>query len=192
MTDVKYLGPRYVAIDIETTGLDLARAQILQVGAVFDDGESPTESLKRFDAVVRYDSISYGEPFALQLNAGLFRRMSTDEAEPLANVRARFLAWLHGCPNGGSMSKLTPAGKNFAGFDRIILEREFGRLPLSHRTIDPGALWLPDFGYVPSQGELNERLGRPKVSHDAVADCLDVVAAIRAKTWDPLILGQVA
>jgi len=63
----------YIALDIETTGLNTRKAQVLQVAAVLDDGVSPIEELDRINYVIKQDEINYGEPYALGMNAWIFQ-----------------------------------------------------------------------------------------------------------------------
>jgi oligoribonuclease (3'-5' exoribonuclease) len=165
----------YLSIDIETTGLDVARSQVLQVAAVYDDG-GPIESLKKIDILVNPGPITYGEPFALQMNAGLLKRIAAGEAKHLEDAQYTLRNWL--LQFG---TKIPVAGKNAAGFDIPILRNNgFPTEFFSHRVIDAGSVYFTKFGYSPSFSELNKYLGRPPVTHDALSDCFDVVHAIRA------------
>lgn len=64
---------KYLAIDIETTGLDTQRDQVLEVGCIIDtlpkNGGtlSPVHSLPRFRVLIRHDNVS-GHPTALAMN----------------------------------------------------------------------------------------------------------------------------
>lgn len=72
---------RYVSIDIEGTGLDVEKDQVLQIGAVVDDtdwwfGEAhvPVEDLPTFNAYILYDRIE-GQIGGLAMNAGILEKM---------------------------------------------------------------------------------------------------------------------
>jgi hypothetical protein len=65
----------YLALDIETTGLDLEQVHVLQIGWVIDDGVSPIEELKRGSIIINTPEIKYGEPYALWLNGWIFDEM---------------------------------------------------------------------------------------------------------------------
>lgn len=98
------------------------------------------------------------------------------------------------------------AGKNIGNFDDLILrnqiKKHLGDVPdtdydkqsladtcleeykeLVHfRFVDIGSLYLAEFeGYSPSMSDINTLIGREKISHKAIDDCLDVVHAIRYK-----------
>lgn len=68
---------RYISLDIETTGLDPHQHNILEFGAVLDDlsVQAPLDELPRFHAYVLPPSdVGYtGDPYALQMNAGILR-----------------------------------------------------------------------------------------------------------------------
>ena len=66
---------KYVSIDIETTGIDREKCQILSIGAVIEDTENPRpiEELPKFHAAINMRDRQgfYGEPVALHMNAEL-------------------------------------------------------------------------------------------------------------------------
>ena len=79
---------------------------------------------------------------------------------------------------------LTPAGKNFASFDRQFLKRlpRFEQVvKLSHRTIDPAILFFRlDDDRLPDSKTCYERAGLDnKVAHTAVEDALAVVRLVQ-------------
>jgi oligoribonuclease (3'-5' exoribonuclease) len=43
----------YISIDLETTGLDVEKVQILQIGWVIDDGVSPINSLEKGSILIQ-------------------------------------------------------------------------------------------------------------------------------------------
>ena len=80
----------------------------------------------------------------------------------------------------GRTTAFTPAGKNFASFDRQFLKRlpKFEQVvKLSHRTLDPALLfWLAGDEKLPDSKTCYERAGmNPKVAHTALEDALAVV-----------------
>ena len=138
----------YVSIDIETTGLNPEACQTLEIGAVFDDWTRPLRELPTFHCYVVHEQI-VGQPFALALNAGILRRLAdpqkSEDFLPPSEVADAMASWLGRC--GWDVSQaITPAGKNFASFDRQFLKRlpDFeAKVRLHHRTLDPAMLfWL--------------------------------------------------
>lgn len=167
----------YLAIDIETTALQPDKGQILQIAAIYDNGER----LDTYNYYIATNKIT-GELPAITMNSPLLQRMQDKSIDtvPLNYVRAVLREQIERYTLLDS-GKLSLAGKNVAGFDLPWLKHFGFDLPVSHRVIDVGSLYFPDFRYVPSLSEINKRLGRKAVSHNALADCFDVVAAIRAK-----------
>jgi oligoribonuclease len=68
---------KYVSIDIETTGLDPVKDQILSIGAVIEDTtkDTPLSELPRIHLVIQRDRIE-GNPFACSMNWKLLELMS--------------------------------------------------------------------------------------------------------------------
>jgi len=65
----------YGSIDLETTGLDPATCQTLEVGAVIDDWKTPIDQRPRFRRVRIYDNVS-GNPYPMALNASLLKSIA--------------------------------------------------------------------------------------------------------------------
>jgi hypothetical protein len=91
--------------------------------------------------------------------------------------------WLGRCGWDVSMA-VTPAGKNFASFDRQFLKRlpDFeNKVRLHHRTLDPATLfWLRVDEQLPDSKTCYQRAGMdPKVAHTALEDALAVVQLVR-------------
>lgn len=184
----------YIALDIETTGL-MDYDQVLQVAMIYDDLKSPIADLERISFLVdNSEEVYHGplDPVAISMNAWIFKEIVTSKkgksnhlivnTESARNVFHEFLK-AHYDPAGKA---ITFAGKNVAGFDMKVLERtgfinEYNKKSISYRVIDTGSLYLLDFGYVPTQSEINKLIGRQAVTHDALDDAMDVVCAIRTK-----------
>ena len=90
-----------------------------------------------------------GQPFALALNADILRKLAnpqkTEDFLPPRRSGRRDGRLAQGLRLGRSKA-VTPAGKNFASFDRQFLKRlpDFeNKVRLHHRTLDPATLfWL--------------------------------------------------
>lgn len=67
---------KYVSIDIESTGLNPEKCQILSVGAVVEDTNNllPLEELPTFHCAILHNEIK-GEPFALNMNKDLLSKI---------------------------------------------------------------------------------------------------------------------
>ncbi len=176
----------YVSIDIETTGLDPDTCQILEIGAVWDDWTKPIRELPVYHRLV-YHKEYRGNAYALALNANLLKHLS-GQREPWwrdpDQVADDFAAWLRDACGWDGKTALTPAGKNFASFDRQFLKRlpRFEQVvKLHHRTLDPAILyWRLEDDKLPDSKTCNERAGLDgKVAHTAVEDAQAVVRLIR-------------
>lgn len=177
----------YVSIDIETTGLDPERCQILEIGVVLDNG-GPLDKCPVFHRYLDYGYFK-GEAFALQLNAEIFRKLAgcTDEKDlPIVkpgNVVYQLRDWL--ATYWIDPKRIPVAGKNFASFDRQFLERLEGfkeNLRFNHRTLDPAMLFF-DFenhDWLPDTKKCMQIAGIPgEVAHTAVDDAKMVIQLIR-------------
>jgi hypothetical protein len=179
----------YLSIDVETTGINVDKVQILQLAAIWDDGR-PLNELATFNCLVDNGYITYGEHYALQMNHSILERIAnkpvykaaSEEGIPiltLEEAKFKFRTFVMSCNNNKA---LFVAGKNAAGFDIPILKNNrFQTSLFKHRVIDPGSLYLPDFGHPPSLPEINQLLGLADVSHDALDDCFNVIKVIRHK-----------
>jgi DNA polymerase III epsilon subunit-like protein len=186
---------RYVSIDIETTGLDPERCQILEIGAVIDDlaDPKPLEELPRWVCTIGHQEIQ-GEPYALAMNAAILTRIFLMESPGVFlhpnSVAKEFRAWLreHGYilhDTTGQVS-IVAAGKNFAAFDRRFLNRLPNwrqKIRVHHRCLDPVTLYTrPNDDVPPDTAECLRRAGiDAPVTHNALDDALLVVRLLRAK-----------
>lgn len=186
----------YVSLDIETTGITDGD-QVLQIGLIVDDLVSPIDSLKQVSFFVDNSNklyTGYLDAEAISMNSWIFEYLGGKKRSPYPiydypNAIIELHNVLADVSNKTGRS-IVFAGKNVATFDlRLLKANGFldevmlkGRgIEISHRTIDTGSLYLPDFGYVPTSNELNKLIGRDPVSHDALSDALDTVCAIRSK-----------
>jgi len=175
----------YVSIDIETTGLNPDTCQVLEIGAVWEDWKRPLKELPTYRRLIPHEEYR-GNAYALAMNAGLLKQLSGEGKPWFLNedqVADDFAAWLKGCGWDGKTA-LTPAGKNFASFDRQFLKRlpRFEQVvKLHHRTLDPAVLWWkPEDEKLPDSKTCYERAGQDgKVAHTAVEDALAVVRLVR-------------
>lgn len=181
---------KYVALDIETTGLDRVIDQVLQIALVIEDTENPSrpiEELPTWECLIRWPRIS-GDAYALHMNREIIEALRGDaKVVPLRERHIKVLpthkeAIWHALGFIGERmeKKFVVAGKNAAGFDLPFLGEHFTQ-SAHHRVIDVGSVALgacPDLWfekYPPSLGRLTGR----DVAHDALEDARDVVRVIR-------------
>ena len=148
---------RYVSLDLEMSGPDPLRHQVLELAAVVEDtrraAATPLDALPAFRRALRHPEIC-GTAGALALNAGLLHELA-DKAkadapdicrpeEVLPQLREFLLA------NGFKLDKkdrvsVTLAGKNVATFDLLFLRQLPGwgtLIKAEPATLDPAA-FLP-------------------------------------------------
>ena len=192
---------RFVSIDIETTGLDPNRCEVLEIGAVIHDPLPLLEELPTFRFRIRRQ-VYTGEPCALSMHHDLFKDLATmprntGREVPNGTTRhrdycgiecefpAKFASWLRSW-HIDSMN-FVAAGKNFAHFDEPFLKKITGSETIQwhHRILDPGSMYvLDDDEFVPGTNECCRRAGInpadiPGDEHTSIHDALVVIALIR-------------
>ena len=199
----------YISLDLETTGLDREKSQILQIAAVYDDGQKPLEDLPRLNLVIN-EPITYAQIGALVLHekTRLFSRIQEavykKEAYSLEKGLDTLLDFIEkwqptkesSSPDVKEPTKLriALAGKNIGTFDLVLLKRWMTKdqrkrffKAIAISVIDAGGLYFVDYGYIPSLNEILKQLKsegkieRDDVIHDALEDALDVIRCIRHK-----------
>jgi hypothetical protein len=131
----------YVAIDLETTGLD-PKSNILELAAILDDGVSPLNELRSINLLVKNPVVTHGEPYALALNADILVEINegtdvseggrvtsvitalTALADMIYTCRELCQEWDEGIRKikPGSYCSVQLAGKNIAGFDLPLIK----------------------------------------------------------------------
>ena len=191
---LNYIPPmRYVSLDLETSGSNPARHQILELAAVVEDSRHPLPlaQLPAFRRVVRHAEYA-GTAGAIALNARLFEELARKEpnselctpAELLPQLRAFLLAYGFR-PDKNDCVSVTMAGKNIGVFDLGFLKVLPGWDTLvraDSAMLDPAAFylnWRKD-SRLPSMSICKARAGlEHEVAHEALADALDVVRLLR-------------
>lgn len=162
----------YVSLDLETTGLDPEKCQILEFGAILED----TENLLSYDEIPKFNCIIeqkeiYGEPIALNMNERIIEILSNyckskgEKKEILKEtyniireyeLARKFLDWLapYYSTDKNSNTELglysydftiNVAGKNFVSFDEKFLGKILGWkefVKIRRRVIDPATLYM--------------------------------------------------
>jgi len=177
---------KYVSIDIETTGLDPDRCQVIEIAAIVDDTAvrlNTIHNLPTFHCYVSHESFR-GEAYALSMHSRIFRILAGKETAlsdifvPRAASQMLLAFLAHNF--GGAVQA---AGKNFASFDLRFLRRMegFSAAIFHHRYLDPASIFAePDDEKLPSTEECLRRCGLPAtVAHTATEDALDVIRMVR-------------
>lgn len=185
---------RYLSIDLETSGSDPFRYQILEFAAVLEDTtlpQVPIEELPSLRLVVHHEEL-LGTPGALAMNARLLQEISDATAKNNLphdhclppEVLVRFAEFLD--QQGVNRKRsLVAAGKNFASFDLPFIQQlpGYGELiKISNAVIDPAVLylnWQKD-KRLPNMSSCKTRAGLSEVvSHQALDDARDIIRLLR-------------
>lgn len=170
---------RYIAIDIETTGLDPEKHQILEFAAIFDDLKNPMPLGCSPFFIRRIEADNYViSDYCLKMHQKLLGEIR--ENVPAGNnisindLGLCFRTWLTNLNLYETV--YTVAGKNFAGFDGQFLKRVPNFPMWNYRVLDVGSLYATRDG-VPSLDEITCQ----GIKHRAYSDALAVVEAVRGK-----------
>jgi len=182
---------RYVSIDIETTGLDPEKHQVIEIGAVIDelfvDDPLPVDELPSFQTLIHHDPI-VGEVHAIGMHRDIWLEMRKGRARIGSAAMLAFMKWLedNGFETGNQRFEFTAAGKNFGSFDWQFLKRlpHANRLNPRHRVLDPTILYLePGDTRLPDMKTCLWRMNYKEsaVKHRALDDAKAVVRLLRHK-----------
>jgi oligoribonuclease (3'-5' exoribonuclease) len=180
---------KYVSLDIETTSLEPAPENILQIAMVVEDTSQnlPLLELPKFVCFIDQGEFK-GQPYALALNGWILKEICAARQNKATKwpvlkphqVVPALQAFLH--THFGNKNAVA-AGKNVAGFDMQFLPTDLKKM-FKHRVLDPGCMfidWATDDA-PPGLEICKRRCGlEGVVSHDAYEDALDVIAVMRTK-----------
>jgi hypothetical protein len=200
---------KYASFDIETTGLDPHRHQVLEIAVVVEtDWKTPVEDLPFMRLALKHDEV-VASWRALEMNVRLFQEkdefeiryppdaaahhvrlfQEKDEFEiryppdAAAHHVLTFLRDQFGS-DVGHAARVTAAGKNFATFDKLFLDQLPGwpKGVFRHRVLDPVTLWLDqDDDAPPDMATCLDRANLKQTeAHTALGDARDVIRLIRA------------
>lgn len=177
---------KYVALDVETTGRDPAKHQVLELALVVEtDWVTPVADLPCLRLTVDHPMIC-GEVKALTMNRDLLAEIcqrggDATRFDAWSKVR-KFLSLFF-----ADDEKVTVAGKNAGSFDLPFCAATFeGWEPrrFYHRVLDVGSVYLDPFAdaHLPDSAECMRRAGLPgPVPHTALEDARCVVQMLRRK-----------
>lgn len=196
---------KFVLIDLETTGIDEEKNQILELGAVIEDTNKklPLHKLPMLRCIIKHD-IYAGGAFAINMNKRIFEILSKAEGIRDEEQRAAFesenrimtideavMSFVQFIRmyyfENGVKEPINIAGKNFPSFDKLFLDKVPAwkkNVKFERRFIDPAILfvdWKND-KRLPSLDDCLKRAGIDReVQHDAVQDCIDVLLCLRTR-----------
>jgi len=145
---------QYISLNVQTTGLDPDKHQILELAAIAEDTTEDVNinELPLFHAYIKRDNY-IGSAEGLSLNIETLKYLASDNLKDLWDERClaeELFRWM--CNNIGSASycfednEITLAGKNIGSFDYQFLKKlpDSERLiySISHNFIDPTMLYM--------------------------------------------------
>lgn len=183
---------KYFSIDIETTGLDKYRHQVLQIGIVFEDTEKniPVEDLPYKEFYINQGDLTFSE-YALQMHvdSGLLDEYFAVEKVYMREAVDELCAWFKelGIKQNETDGRyeIVVAGKNYNAFDRQFLHEFYSwdmNIKEHRRVLDPTLFYVdwedditpPSLSICLNRADLDD-----EVSHDAIEDARDVIRLIR-------------
>lgn len=201
------MGLKYFSVDIETSGINPQKNQIIEFGAIFEDTNKTIGFLEipKFKRIIRHETY-IGSSIAINMNARIFAILSKyDRMKPSAfkeeyakengiitaeELIPQFKEFAIMCYEKYNLtlpsSGINIAGKNFGGFDAQfikMLENAF-QLKINYVMGDPSTLYTDFYkdDVFASLSTCKERAGfGTEVTHDALEDAWDVVKLLRKK-----------
>ena len=185
---------KYLSIDIETTGLDPEKCDILEVAAIIEDTEKklPREECPTFHCYIDREYYNC-DPFTCEMNFKIFKEINKlkggeGEEENLIqeeNFGDMFEDFIFS--NLDDTKGFTLAGANLEGFDMKFLYKKLSEETISRfnrRAIEPAHFfvdWKTD-EKLPSLQECKVRAGiAGDVAHNALDDAWDVIQVLRTQ-----------
>lgn len=176
---------KFLSIDIETTGTDSKKDQILEVGMVYVDTLQHPSTWKEFRKVITHKRYE-GDAFAIAMNGRLFQEIADNTSEDIINsndLTSEIYNFLNfTCDIRKWKDKINIAAKN-PNFDLSFLNKvnAFEHYNIHRRLIDPAILYV-DFindTELPNLSLCKERAGLNSiVTHNALDDAWDIVLLI--------------
>jgi len=177
----------YCSLDIETTGLDPEKHQILEVAFVMDVRDKSIMDCPYWSCVLDPGKKIVGDAYALHMNADLLLQIAESQAHSwstpvFGSPCERFIIWLdQNAPTG----PLHAMGKNVGSFDMQFLKRLdcFPIQRFHHRMLDVNSLLATPDG-MSGYGDVCDKLagfhGIPGRAHNALYDARVTLALARA------------
>ena len=144
----------YISIDIETTGTDEERHQVLEIAAVYNQQGVDVMSCPYFEALVDPGEI-VGDPYALNMNARIIAYLARGLGSEVKGAMFGLMDWVEGLRRDFGIKQFHLIGKNVGAFDLQFLKRIPGweENYFSHRHMEVGSAYSTPEG-IPSQERL--------------------------------------
>lgn len=168
---------KFFSIDVETTGLNIKKCQLLEVGICYCNTDADFYHGSTYRSWVVHHHWIEGEPFALDMNKRIIEQIKNGEGllpKLVFKEVADFIKEHLGLNDANKPFSFTAAGKNFQ-FDNEFLIWDNGVKP-RHRVLDPGSMYARSTDEKPPDLKTCcERAGVPvddKQTHRAAYDAM--------------------
>lgn len=152
----------YLSLDIETTGLNSDRHQILEVAGVLNLNHMDVRSCPNFRFLVKPEGDIIGNPYALVMNQRLLSMLADGKGIPAAEVGLMIAEVMQVWKEryGDPDTKFHLLGKNVSGFDYQFVKKQIPGWPdhlIHYRMLDIGSMYATMKG-IPGQSELDKEV----------------------------------
>jgi len=184
---------KYLSIDLETTGLDPDKDQILSIALVWETGDNtPVADLPSKHWYLDHERLS-GHCYALNMNHEIIQALVTKQLPPETDLISptelnhAILSWLDEL-EPDRPDPIILAGKNVAGFEVPFLRAANVSRFWHYRMLDPGSMYVEaSDSAMPSLKQCIKRAGLDPFQygkeHDALRDARMVIECVRQK-WN--------
>jgi oligoribonuclease (3'-5' exoribonuclease) len=177
----------YISIDIETTGLDTERHQVLEIGAVYNQQGVDVMDCQCFQVLVDPGEI-VGTPYALNMNARITARLAKGEGDPPIVAMRKLMVWVAGIKDRLGIERFHLIGKGIGKFDYQFLKRIPGweESYFSHRHLEVGSIFSTPEGISGQSDLLSAVAAEAKIEgspHEALYDAR-VSLELARRFWD--------
>lgn len=163
----------FAAIDIETSGLDFAKCEILELAVVPLNPDFTVSAMPEFTARIRAEHPEAAEEQAMRING-----LSLAEGDSRQKVRDDFRQWMK--DNG--IGKIVPVAHNL-DFDLRFLVQTFSELTKAFSPHGRDSMRLAlAINDIARRETGKERF--PKVSLSALKDALDIAGEVSHRSFE--------
>ncbi len=148
----------YISIDIETTGTDPERHQILEIAAVYNQQGVDVMSCPHFHIAMDPGEI-VGTAYALNMNARIIKHLAIGKERNPTSAMMLLMNWVRHLRKQLDIEQFHLIGKNVGAFDLQFLKRMPGWEEgyFSYRHMEIGSLFSTPEG-ISGQSELFDAL----------------------------------
>ena len=164
----------YISIDIETTGTNEERHQVLEIGAVYNQQDVDVMSCPYFHIAMDPGEI-VGTAYALNMNARIIKHLAIGKERNPTSAMMLLMNWVRHLRKQLDIEQFHLIGKNVGAFDLQFLKRIPGWQEdyFSHRHMEVGSVYSTPGGISGQSELLNTIAADAKIEgnpHEALYD----------------------